>query len=234
MLGDNTPDGKGVIPRLVDAIFTGIAQSSDQIEFTVKLSYVEIYNERIQDLLTASSSPSPLKIREGPRGVYIENVTERYVSSYKEVLAVLSEGSANRATSATLMNAESSRSHSVFMLTLGQTDKLSGTKRSSKLTLTDLAGSEKVLKTGAVGTTLDEAKHINKSLSALGNVINALSVKAKHVPYRDSKLTRLLSDSLGGNSQTCLIITASPMSLSVLPLPCFALHHRSSQSPPSR
>ena len=216
MLGDGSADGRGIIPRLVDAIFTGIAQSSEQMEFTVKLSYVEIYNEKIKDLAApTSSSSASLKIREGPRGVYIEGVSERYVSSYAEVLALLSEGSAHRAVSATLMNSESSRSHSVFLLTLAATDKLTGSQRSSKLTLIDLAGSEKVLKTGAVGSTLDEAKHINRSLSALGNVINALSVKAKHVPYRDSKLTRLLSDSLGGNSQTCLIITCSPMSFNL-------------------
>ena len=212
MMGDSSAAGKGVIPRLVESIFSGIAQSADNIEFTVKLSYVEIYNERLKDLLSPSTSSSCLKIREGPRGVYIENVAERYVSSMAETIALLAQGTANRAVASTLMNAESSRSHSVFILTLGQADKLSGSKKASKLTLTDLAGSEKVLKTGAAGSTLDEAKHINKSLSALGNVINALSSRQKHVPYRDSKLTRLLSDSLGGNSKTCLIVTCSPMS----------------------
>ena len=106
-------------------------------------------------------------------------------------------GAAHRAQAATLMNAESSRSHSVFILTLGQIDRNTGSKKGSKLTLVDLAGSEKIAKTGATGSTLDEAKHINKSLSALGNVINALTSNGAHIPYRDSKLTRLLSDSLG-------------------------------------
>jgi hypothetical protein len=109
------------------------------------------------------------------------------------------------------MNDTSSRSHSVFLLTLGQEDKETGVKRGAKLVLVDLAGSETVRKTGVTtGQRLDEAKHINKSLSALGNVIKALSTKAKFIPYRDSKLTRLLTDSLGGNSHTCLVVACSP------------------------
>ena len=215
MMGDGTPSGKGIIPRLVESIFTSIAHASDNIEFTVKLAYVEIYNEKLKDLLTASpnaAAAQQLKIREGPHGVYIENVTEHYLSSYAQTLQLLALGAERRAVSSTLMNSESSRSHSVCIVTIGQTDKLTGSKKGSKLTLTDLAGSEKVQKTGAEGERLNEARSINKSLSALGNVINALSSKQKHVPYRDSKLTRLLSDSLGGNSKTSLIITASPMS----------------------
>ncbi|MCJ1296884.1 hypothetical protein MMC34_008452 [Xylographa carneopallida] len=215
MMGDGTPSGKGIIPRLVESIFTSIAHASDNIEFTVKLAYIEIYNEKLKDLLTASpnaAAAQQLKIREGPHGVYIENVTEHYLSSYAQTLQLLALGAERRAVSSTLMNSESSRSHSVCIVTIGQTDKLTGSKKGSKLTLTDLAGSEKVQKTGAEGERLNEARSINKSLSALGNVINALSSKQKHVPYRDSKLTRLLSDSLGGNSKTSLIITASPMS----------------------
>ena len=215
MMGDGTPTGKGIIPRLVESIFTSIAHASDNIEFTVKLAYIEIYNEKLKDLLTATTaaaSQPQLKIREGPHGVYIENVTEHYLSSYQQTLQLLALGAERRAVSSTMMNSESSRSHSVCIVTIGQTDKLTGSKKGSKLTLTDLAGSEKVQKTGAEGERLNEAKSINKSLSALGNVINALSSKQKHVPYRDSKLTRLLSDSLGGNSKTSLIITASPMS----------------------
>ena len=215
MMGDGTPTGKGIIPRLVESIFTSIAHASDNIEFTVKLAYIEIYNEKLKDLLTASPAATQqpqLKIREGPHGVYVENVTEHYLSSYQQTLQLLALGAERRAVSSTMMNSESSRSHSVCIVTIGQTDKLTGSKKGSKLTLTDLAGSEKVQKTGAEGERLNEAKSINKSLSALGNVINALSSKQKHVPYRDSKLTRLLSDSLGGNSKTSLIITASPMS----------------------
>src|SRR5690606_20043774 len=147
-----------------------------------------------------------LRIRESPTGVWIEDVSEVYVTSTTQVYDVMTEGSENRAKSFTNMNAESSRSHSVFILMLGQNDTLTGTKKGAKLTLVDLAGSEKVDKTGAEGNTLNEAKHINKSLSALGNVINALTsgpvqsngkTVKQHIPYRDSKLTYLLSDSLG-------------------------------------
>ncbi len=139
-------------------------------------------------------------------------MSEVYVSSVQEVLAIIDEGTNNRAIASTRMNQESSRSHSVFMLSLNKTDTQQGGKTASTLFLVDLAGSEKVEKTGATGSTLKEAQHINKSLSALGNVINALTENKPHVPYRDSKLTRLLSDALGGNAKTVLIITCSAQS----------------------
>jgi len=210
-------DLRGIIPRLVESIFQGIDEADAGLEFTVKLSYVEIYNERVRDLLTSRSAGSDnLRIREAQHGgVYIEGVTETYVNSIEHVLSLMQQGQDNRAIAATKMNAESSRSHSVFILTLGQVDSRTGSKRGAKLTLVDLAGSEKVGKTGAAGQTLDEAKSINKSLSALGNVINALTTSGAHIPYRDSKLTRLLSDSLGGNSRTLLIVTGSPSSSNV-------------------
>jgi len=212
MMGDaKSEKTKGIIPRLVDSIFQSIEDADHSMEFTVKLSYVEIYMERIRDLLDPEKNN--LKIRESSRGVWIQDVTENYVVDYDQVLDNMLQGQHNRAIASTNMNLESSRSHSVFMFTLGQTNKQTGSKKKSKLILVDLAGSESVGKTGAHGHTLNEAKHINKSLSALGNVINALSSSSganSHIPYRDSKLTRLLSDSLGGNSKTCLIITCSP------------------------
>lgn len=120
-------------------------------------------------------------------------------------------GSSNRAVTATNMNAESSRSHSLFVLTLIMTNNEDQSMKTGKLYLVDLAGSEKISKTGAVGQTLEEAKNINQSLSTLGKVIVALTdKKIQHIPYRESKLTRILSESLGGNSKTCLIITCSP------------------------
>lgn len=147
---------------------------------------------------------------ERGRGVFIADVTEAYVSSPDEVFDMMRRGAANRVVSATRMNEESSRSHSIFMLTLSQKDLKTFEAKTGKLFLVDLAGSEKVKKTQASGQQLEEAKNINKSLSALGNVINALTDgKSTHVPYRDSKLTRLLQDSLGGNSRTTLIINAS-------------------------
>eukprot|EP00457_Paulinella_chromatophora_P001894 gb/GEZN01001896.1/.p1 GENE.gb/GEZN01001896.1/~~gb/GEZN01001896.1/.p1 ORF type:complete len:820 (-),score=150.60 gb/GEZN01001896.1/:200-2659(-) len=204
---------KGIVPRLVEGIFDMIMESEDNVEFTIKLSFLEIYNERIKDLLDPEKDN--LKIRESSMGVYVEDVTAHYIASFEEVLDVMSHGNENRAMASTNMNETSSRSHSVFILTLGQTDRDTGSRKGAKLTLVDLAGSEKVQKTGAAGQTLKEAMHINKSLSALGNVINALTSRTGHIPYRDSKLTRLLTDSLGGNSKTCLIITASPMSSNV-------------------
>lgn len=156
--------------------------------------------------------PSNLQIRESKeRGVYVENLTTYRVYSAADLLQYLKKGNTNRITAATNMNDTSSRSHSVLNISLETEDKLSGAKRKSQLYLIDLAGSEKASKTGAEGIRLDEARLINLSLSTLGNVISALSEgKSKHVPYRDSKLTRILQDSLGGTSSTSLIICCSP------------------------
>lgn len=156
--------------------------------------------------------PSNLQIRESKeKGVYVENLTAYRVDSAADLLQYLKKGNANRVTAATNMNDTSSRSHSVLNISLETEDKLSGAKRRSQLYLIDLAGSEKASKTGAEGIRLDEARLINLSLSTLGNVISALSEgKSKHVPYRDSKLTRILQDSLGGTSSTSLIICCSP------------------------
>jgi hypothetical protein len=169
---------------------------------------IEIYMERIRDLFDPSKTD--LKIREDKsKGIWIENVSEICVGSPQESMDLLRFGQSNRSTAATLMNAESSRSHSIFIVSLIQ--KSESDTKESKLYLVDLAGSEKVRKTGAEGQVLEEAKMINKSLSALGNVINALTdPKTGHIPYRDSKLTRILQESLGGNSKTCLIINCSP------------------------
>lgn len=198
----------GIIPRLTNAIFDGIAKS-EGLEFTIQVSYVEIYMEKVRDLL--SPSHDNLKIRENKtRGVYIEAVTEVYVRAYSEVIQIMKEGEKNRSVAATKMNKKSSRSHSVFILTVTQRNVKTNAKKTSKLVLVDLAGSEKVRKTGAAGLTLKQAQHTNKSLAALGNVINSLTESRPHIPYRDSKLTRLLTDSLGGNSKTCLITTCSP------------------------
>jgi kinesin family protein 5 len=134
-----------------------------------------------------------------------------YIGNEFEVYDIMKIGNKNRAVGATDMNAQSSRSHSIFIMTVTQNSLEDGSCKTGKLYLVDLAGSEKISKTGAKGQTLDEAKMINKSLSALGMVITALTDgKSKHIPYRDSKLTRMLSESLGGNSKTALIITCAP------------------------
>lgn len=202
---------KGIIPRIVEQIFSSIMRSDSQIEFTVKVSYMEIYMEKIRDLLVPHNDNLPVH-EDKARGVYVKGLQDVYVGSVEDVYKTLEIGGQARAVAATNMNQESSRSHSIFVIEVSQkTD--TGSARSGRLFLVDLAGSEKVGKTGASGQTLEEAKKINKSLSALGMVINALSDgKSSHIPYRDSKLTRILQESLGGNSRTTLIINCSPMS----------------------
>ena len=205
-------EGRGVIPRIVEQIFTNIMSSPSTIEYTVRVSYMEIYMERIRDLLAPQNDNLPVH-EEKNRGVYVKGLLEIYVSSVQEVYEVMRRGGNARAVAATNMNQESSRSHSIFVITVTQKNVETGSAKSGQLFLVDLAGSEKVGKTGASGQTLEEAKKINKSLSALGMVINALTDgRSSHIPYRDSKLTRILQESLGGNSRTTLIINCSPSS----------------------
>lgn len=214
MMGTNIDDdeGRGVIPRIVEQIFASIMSSPGTIEYTVRVSYMEIYMERIRDLLQPQNDNLPIH-EEKNRGVYVKGLLEIYVSSVQEVYEVMRRGGNARAVAATNMNQESSRSHSIFVITVTQKNVETGSAKSGQLFLVDLAGSEKVGKTGASGQTLEEAKKINKSLSALGMVINALTDgKSSHIPYRDSKLTRILQESLGGNSRTSLIINCSPSS----------------------
>lgn len=214
MMGSDidSDEGKGVIPRIVEQIFASILASPGSIEYTVRVSYMEIYMERIRDLLAPQNDNLPVH-EEKNRGVYVKGLLEIYVSSVQEVYEVMRRGGATRAVAATNMNQESSRSHSIFVITITQKNVETGSMRSGQLFLVDLAGSEKVGKTGASGQTLEEAKKINRSLSALGMVINSLTDgKSSHIPYRDSKLTRILQESLGGNSRTTLIINCSPSS----------------------
>lgn len=207
---------RGIIPRIIEQMFDSILRSPGNIEYTVRVSYMEIYMERIRDLLVPQNDNLPVH-EEKSRGVYVKGLLEIYVSSVQEVYEVMRRGGAARATAATNMNQESSRSHSIFVVTITQKNVETGSAKSGQLFLVDLAGSEKVGKTGATGQTLEEAKKINKSLSALGMVINSLTDgKSTHIPYRDSKLTRILQESLGGNSRTTLIINCSPSSFNDL------------------
>ncbi|KAF7778708.1 hypothetical protein Agabi119p4_3053 [Agaricus bisporus var. burnettii] len=202
---------KGIIPRITEQIFQSIVESDPHLEYLVKVSYMEIYLEKIRDLLAPQNDNLQVH-EEKSRGVYVKNLSDYYVSSAREVYEIMRTGGAARVVTSTNMNAESSRSHSIFLITIQQRNTETGAQKTGNLYLVDLAGSEKVGKTGASGQTLEEAKKINKSLSALGMVINALTEKAKHIPYRDSKLTRILQESLGGNSRTTLIINCSPSS----------------------
>ena len=212
MQGPNIEDIElqGIIPRMVRTVFNRIETASEAIEFTVKVSMCEIYMEKIRDLIDPSKDN--LKVHEDKqKGVYMQDITEKYISDENEIYGLMKLGNSNRSISATLMNAESSRSHSIFILTITQNNTENLSCKTGKLYLVDLAGSEKISKTGAEGQTLEEAKTINKSLTTLGKTIKALTdKKINHIPYRESKLTRILQESLGGNSRTCLIITCSP------------------------
>lgn len=200
----------GIIPRIARDIFDHIYSMDENLEFHIKVSYFEIYMDKIRDLLDVSKTN--LAVHEDKNRVpYVKGCTERFVSSPEEVMDVIDDGKANRHVAVTNMNEHSSRSHSIFLINIKQENIETEKKLCGKLYLVDLAGSEKVSKTGAEGAVLDEAKNINKSLSALGNVISALAEGTKsHVPYRDSKMTRILQDSLGGNCRTTIIICCSP------------------------
>ncbi|XP_013867455.1 kinesin heavy chain isoform 5C [Austrofundulus limnaeus] len=204
------PQLMGIIPRIARDIFDHIFSMDENLEFHIKVSYFEIYLDKIRDLLDVSKMN--LAVHEDKNRVpYVKGCTERFVSSPEEMMDVIDEGKANRHVAVTNMNEHSSRSHSIFLINIKQENVETEKKLSGKLYLVDLAGSEKVSKTGAEGAVLDEAKNINKSLSALGNVISALAEGTKtHVPYRDSKMTRILQDSLGGNCRTTIIICCSP------------------------
>uniref|UniRef100_A0A8C8CSL5 Kinesin-like protein n=1 Tax=Oncorhynchus tshawytscha TaxID=74940 RepID=A0A8C8CSL5_ONCTS len=179
---------------------------------TMEVSYFEVYMDKIRDLLDVTKTN--LAVHEDKNKIpYVKGCTERFVSSPDEVMDVIDEGKNNRHVAVTNMNEHSSRSHSIFLINIKQEHTETEQKLCGKLYLVDLAGSEKVSKTGAAGAVLDEAKNINKSLSALGNVISALAEGTKtHVPYRDSKMTRILQDSLGGNCRTTMFICCSPSS----------------------
>uniref|UniRef100_A0A8C7TVJ5 Kinesin family member 4 n=1 Tax=Oncorhynchus mykiss TaxID=8022 RepID=A0A8C7TVJ5_ONCMY len=208
----------GVIPRVVRMIFQEREKHTD-CEVSLTVSYLEIYNEEILDLLCPSASkdkPSTINIREDPKeGIKIVGLTERQVMSAHEMVGCLELGNSARTVGSTAMNAASSRSHAIFTITLEQrrgADKSDNVV--SKLHLVDLAGSERQKKTKAEGDRLKEGISINRGLLSLGNVISALGDESKKgtgfVPYRDSKLTRLLQDSLGGNSHTLMIACISP------------------------
>uniref|UniRef100_A0A2K5JT23 Kinesin family member 13B n=1 Tax=Colobus angolensis palliatus TaxID=336983 RepID=A0A2K5JT23_COLAP len=217
-----TADQPGLIPRLCSGLFERTQkEENEEQSFKVEVSYMEIYNEKVRDLLDPKGSRQTLKVREhSVLGPYVDGLSKLAVTSYKDIESLMSEGNKSRTVAATNMNEESSRSHAVFKITLTHTlyDVKSGTsgEKVGKLSLVDLAGSERATKTGAAGDRLKEGSNINKSLTTLGLVISALADqsagknKNKFVPYRDSVLTWLLKDSLGGNSKTAMVATVSP------------------------
>eukprot|EP00037_Helgoeca_nana_P003139 m.38301 g.38301 ORF g.38301 m.38301 type:complete len:693 (+) comp13369_c0_seq2:75-2153(+) len=219
-----THDQPGVIPRLCRELFTHVAaKSTATVSFTVEVSYLEIYNEQTFDLLKVGKKRKPLRTRNHKTlGPYVEGLSQFAVAKYESVLQFMESGNAVRTVAATAMNDTSSRSHAIFSLVVKQTNSEPGGKRIgekvSKISLVDLAGSERQSKTGASGARLKEGSTINKSLITLGMVIAALADRtavkgkggAEHIPYRDSTLTFLLKESLGGNSKTVMIATVSP------------------------
>jgi len=216
MFGDDY-DNRGVIHRACELLFHTINDDENVVDAKIKCSFLEIYRENIRDLLvprSASFTPS-LRIRQHTsKGIYVNGLIEKFVYTPDDVISTIRDGAHQRSTGTTAINDSSSRSHAVLTLIATQT-MTDGTEMISKLNLIDLAGSENIGKSEATGVTLLEAQQINKSLSSLGNVIYALTEKSRdHIPYRDSKLTYLLQDSLGGNSKTILIATASPSIIS--------------------
>uniref|UniRef100_A0A674C1Q9 Kinesin family member 16B n=1 Tax=Salmo trutta TaxID=8032 RepID=A0A674C1Q9_SALTR len=226
MMGN--PGDAGLIPRICEGLFSRIAGMThwDEASFRTEVSYLEIYNERVRDLLRRKSTQTyNLRVREHPKdGPYVEDLSKHLVQNYHDVEVLMEAGNINRTTAATGMNDTSSRSHAIFTINFTQAkfDMEMPCETISQIHLVDLAGSERADATGATGVRLKEGSNINKSLVTLGNVISALAdlsddgvntnLKKKQVfvPYRDSVLTWLLKDSLGGNSKTIMIATISP------------------------
>ncbi|NWS98151.1 KIF19 protein, partial [Mionectes macconnelli] len=220
MLG--TDSEPGIYIRALDDLFKGLGATAGEVDYTVSMSYLEIYNEVIRDLLNPSSGF--LDLREDSKGsTQIAGITEVSTTNAQEIMQLLTKGNRQRTQEPTAANGASSRSHAVLQVTVTVTQrsrrKETGQEvRIGKLFMVDLAGSERAAQTQNRGKRMKEGAHINRSLLALGNCINALSEKggsrAQFVNFRDSKLTRLLKDSLGGNSRTVMIAHISPASSS--------------------
>ncbi|XP_066140161.1 kinesin-like protein unc-104 isoform X2 [Euwallacea fornicatus] len=224
MMGKQEDGQEGIIPQICKELFRKIRDTNENdIKFSVEVSYMEIYCERVRDLLNPKNKGN-LKVREHPLlGPYVEDLSKLAVTSYEDIHELIDEGNKARTVAATNMNETSSRSHAVFTIFFTQqrydeTTQLT-TEKVSKISLVDLAGSERADSTGAKGTRLKEGANINKSLTTLGKVISALaeiasknkkSKKADFIPYRDSVLTWLLRENLGGNSKTAMIAAISP------------------------
>lgn len=211
MMGvEDPPENKGVIPRAFDHVFDQAAVV-EGVKYVIQASYLEIYNEEVRDLL-GRDSKKKLDLHEHPdKGVYVQGLSHHKVLNVHDLERVMELGSKNRSVGATLMNVDSSRSHSIFTINIEMIEVSEGRLRCGRLNLVDLAGSERQSKTGSTGERLKEATKINLSLSALGNVISALvDGRSTHIPYRDSKLTRLLQSSLGGNTKTLMVACVSP------------------------
>lgn len=208
MLGNE--ECRGITFLTMKELFRQIDSLSSMRKFDIGISYLEVYNELVMNLLTKTG---PLKLREDSSGVVVSGLILKQIHNAEELLHLLALGNQNRTQHPTDANAESSRSHAIFQVHIRMADKSTGQKRTVKLSMIDLAGSERAASTKGIGVRFKEGANINKSLLALGNCINKLADGLKHIPYRDSNLTRILKDSLGGNCQTLMIANISPSSL---------------------
>ncbi|KAG6401110.1 hypothetical protein SASPL_137955 [Salvia splendens] len=202
----------GLTPRAISELFRIMKRDCKKFSFTLKAYMVELYQDTLIDLLLPKNAKrSKLEIKKDSKGmVVVENVRVLSISSHDELRHIIERGSEQRHTTGTMMNEQSSRSHLILSIIIESTNLQSQSVSRGKLSFVDLAGSERVKKSGSSGDQLKEAQSINKSLSALGDVIGALSSSNQHIPYRNHKLTMLMSDSLGGNAKTLMFVNVSP------------------------
>jgi len=211
---EGSVDQPGINPRTLSRVFEQIQERSAGYAYNVEFSTLEIYNEEIRDLLEPGKDKK-LDIRQGPDGFYVQDLCRESVATYDEVIEHWDKAKNNRTTFSNNINEHSSRSHLVLSLYCKGRSVTGTTQSFGKLHLIDLAGSERLSRTNATGDRLKEAQNINKSLSALGDVIQAAASKQGHIPYRNSKLTHLLQDSLGSSAKTLMIVQSSPLAKDV-------------------
>ncbi|PKI42097.1 hypothetical protein CRG98_037550 [Punica granatum] len=208
---EGTEHNRGVNYRTLEQLFRTAQERSETFTYSISVSVLEVYNEQIRDLLATSPTSKKLEIKQASEGFHnVPGIVEAKVENIKEVWDVLQAGSNARAVGSNNVNEHSSRSHCMLCIMVRSRNLISGECTRSKLWLVDLAGSERLAKTDVQGERLKEAQNINRSLSALGDVISALANKSSHIPYRNSKLTHLLQDSLGGDSKTLMLVQISP------------------------
>ncbi|XAR73509.1 Minus-end-directed kinesin ATPase [Bertholletia excelsa] len=208
---EGSEQNRGVNYRTLEELFKVAEERSETFTYNISVSVLEVYNEQIRDLLAASPTSKKLEIKQASEGFHhLPGMVEARVENIREVWNVLQAGSSARAVGSNNVNEHSSRSHCMLCITVKAKNLMNGECTKSKLWLVDLAGSERLAKTDAQGDRLKEAQNINRSLSALGDVISALATKSSHIPYRNSKLTHLLQDSLGGDSKTLMFVQISP------------------------
>ena len=208
-------NSKGVNTRSLAELFARSAARSADIRDAFSVNVLEVYNEDVYDLLVDATNGTKLEVRQGERGIYVQGLTNIEVDSLENVIDLLNVADKNRSQTATNLNEHSSRSHMIVTVSVTSENLLTGVVTRGKLNLVDLAGSERINKSGATGQALKEAQNINKSLSALGDVIAARVAKQSHIPFRNSTLTFLLQDSLSQDSKTLMIVCASPVMSSV-------------------